>query len=170
VSHSPVEALLDEAIDVAFLTTSPVHGALDEVPLFSDEIVFVVGKDHPLAERPSLSPADLREHPLITSTRTPAAESRWFFTQVFGRTKPKLTQLQFPLTEAIIDAARAGMGIAILSEWIAGPYLGEGDLVMKRLRKRALKRPWRMAFRREVEAPAKRLAAALEGTPPRVYT
>jgi LysR family transcriptional regulator, regulator for metE and metH len=57
----------------------------------------------------------------------------------------------------------------VLSEWIAGPYLGGDDLVVKRLRGRPLRRPWRMAFRREAEGAAKRLAAALEGAPPRVY-
>jgi len=168
-THAPVDALLADEIDVAFLTTAAVRGSLEEVPLFSDEIVFVVAKEHPLAARTALSPADLRAHPLITSSQTPKAETRWFFDKVFGRTKPRLHHLRFPLTEAIIDTARAGMGIAILSEWIAGPYLAAGDLVAKRLRGRALKRPWRMAFRREVEAPARRLAAALGGAPPRVY-
>jgi LysR family transcriptional regulator, regulator for metE and metH len=138
--------------------------------LFSDEVVFVVASTHPLAARAALSPRDLREHPLIVSTQTPDAEVRWFFSKVFGRAKPKLERLRFPLTEAIVDAARAGMGIAILSEWIASPYLESGDLVVKRLKRGALRRPWRMAFRPEAAEPARRLAAALQHAAPRVYT
>lgn len=168
-TRAPVDALLAGDIDVALLTTAPVRGALQELPLFSDEIVFVMSRAHPLAARGSLTARDLAEHPLITSTQTPKAEQRWFAGRVFGRTKPRLEHLQFPLTEAIMDAARAGMGIAILSEWIASPYLGGGDLAVKRLRGRPLRRPWRMAFRREVAGEAKRLAAALENAPPRVY-
>jgi len=168
-SRTPVAALRAGEVDIALLTTATVSAPLLELPLFSDEVVFLVATTHPLAARASLKPGDLSEHPLITSTQTPDAEARWFSTRVFGRSKPKLEHLRFPLTEAIVDATRAGMGVAILSEWIASPYLESGDLVVKRLRGRALRRPWRMAFRPAVESAARRLAAALEHAPPRVY-
>jgi LysR family transcriptional regulator for metE and metH len=111
---------------------------------------------------------DLRAHPLITS-QTPPAEARWFLRSVFGRHKPKLTFLRLPLTEAIIDAARAGMGIAVLSEWMASGYLAGGDLVVKRLPSGALRRPWRIAYRREAADVADRLASALANSVPRLY-
>jgi LysR family transcriptional regulator, regulator for metE and metH len=168
-SAAPVPALLEGNVDIALLTTSDTREPLLELPLFSDEIVFVVARSHALAARPSLTPGDLTEHPLLTSSQTPDAEARWFFRRVFGRAKPSLVFLPLPLTEAIMDSARAGMGIAIMSEWMAGPYLEGGDLVLKRLRGRPLRRPWRMAFRREVMDSAKRLAAALERAAPRVY-
>ena len=137
--------------------------------LDSDEIVFVISSAHPLAARRTLGARDLTEHPIITSTHTPKAEQRMFVGRVFGRRPPRLEQLQLPLTEAIIDAARAGMGVAVLSEWIASTYLGGSDLVVKRLRGRPLRRPWRMAFRREVAQEAKWLAATLQVAPPRVH-
>jgi LysR family transcriptional regulator, regulator for metE and metH len=168
-THDPVAGLLAGDIDIALLTTAPVRGVLEELPLFSDEIVFVVAKTHPLAARASLTRADLRETPLITSSQTPKAEARWFHERVFGRAKPKLEWVLLPLTEAIMDAARAGMGIAILSEWIAGPYVESGDLVVKRLGGRELRRRWRIAFRREAKGTATCLAAALDGAAPRMY-
>jgi LysR family transcriptional regulator for metE and metH len=167
-SAAPVDALLKGEVDVALLTTSRTRAPIHELPLFADEIVFVVAANHPLARQSGLSLSDLTQHPLITSSQTPDPERRWFFGQVFGRKQPRLQSLRFPLTEAIIDAARAGMGIAVLSEWIAGPYLQAGDLVAKRLRKRVLRRPWRIAFRREASAGAQRLAAALEHAAPKV--
>ena len=72
-----------------------------------------------------------------------------------------------PVTEAILDVARAGMGIAALSEWIASPHLGKGDLVARRLASGPLRRPWRVAWRREVGDAALRLVSALESTVPR---
>jgi LysR family transcriptional regulator for metE and metH len=171
VEHSgaPVDALLAGDVDIALLTTASVRAPLLESKLFSDEVVFLVSVTHPLASRAGIAPADLARHPIIVSTQTPEAEARWFFARVFGRSKPKLERLRFPLTEAIVDAARAGMGIAILSEWIAAPYLESGDLVVLRLKSGALHRPWRMAFRPEAAAPARRLAAALQHAAPRVY-
>ena len=168
-TNAPVPALLAGDADIALLTTASVRGNLRERALFSDEIVFVVAASHPLAAVTSIAPADLRENVLITSSTTPAAESHWFFTRVFGRRIPKLRFLRFPLTEAIVDAARAGMGIAIMSEWIASSYLGGGELVVKRLKGGPLLRPWRIAYRPEHETSARRLSEALAGSAPRAY-
>ena len=74
----------------------------------------------------------------------------------------------FPLTEAIIDTARAGMGIAVLSEWMASGYVEQGDLVVRRLSSGPLRRPWRIAYRDELAAVAERLRGALVGVVPRL--
>jgi LysR family transcriptional regulator for metE and metH len=167
---NPASALRDGDVDVALLTTARIRAPLLEQRLFSDEIVFVMSKTHPLAARTTIEPQDLTRYTLIGSNQTPEPEQRWFFAQVFGRTKPKLDFLRLPLTEAIVDAARAGMGVAALSEWIAGPYLEGGALTVRRLHGRPLCRPWRIAFRREVSDAALRLAAALEHAAPRAYS
>lgn len=170
VEHTddPVTALAEGDIDIALLTTAPVRGGVKEQALFSDEIVFLMAASHPLASRASLTPADLCRVPLITS-QTPPEEARWFVSRVFGRKRPKLELVRFPLTEAIVDGARAGMGIAVLSEWMASGYLGGDDLVVRRLATGPLRRPWRIAFRAEWREAAERLRGALEGAPPRVY-
>lgn len=168
LSHTftPVAGLAAGELDVALLTTAVVPRSLQERPLFADEVVFVVSAAHPLAARKALTRADLREGPLLTSTNTPPAESAWFMKRVFGRTRPRLKFQRLPLTEAILDVTRAGLGIAVLSEWIAGPHLGKGDLVAKRLATGPLRRPWRIAYRREASQAALRLAAILEAAVP----
>ncbi|NVB80282.1 MAG: LysR family transcriptional regulator [Kofleriaceae bacterium] len=165
-TSAPVPALEAGKLDVALLTTSRVRAPMRELPLFADEIVFIVAADHPLARRASITADDLRDYPLISSTATPEPELRWFGAAVFG-SRPPTSRLRFPLTEAIVDAARAGMGVAVLSEWIAAPYL-DSSLVAKRLRKPLL-RPWRIAFRPEAADRARQLAAALGGLAPRIY-
>jgi LysR family transcriptional regulator for metE and metH len=170
VEHTadPAAALAHGDIDVALLTTAATPAACRERPLFSDEIVFVLAPSHPLAQRPHLTARDLQATTLITSN-TPPAERRWFMTRVFGRRRPKLDFMTLPLTEAIIDAARAGMGVAVLSEWIASTYLGGDDLLAKRFGAEPLRRPWRIAFHPSAADAATRLAGALEGLAPRVY-
>jgi LysR family transcriptional regulator for metE and metH len=166
-TRDPVAALQSGDLDIALLTTSRIRPPLRDQPLFADEIVFVLAASHPLADRPHLTPDDLRAHPIISSTNTPDPELRWFAHAVFGRRQPSVERLRFPLTEAIVDAARAGMGIAVLSEWIAQPYL-DPTLVAKRLRK-PLRRPWRIAYRPQAADRARQLAAALAGLAPRIY-
>jgi LysR family transcriptional regulator for metE and metH len=167
---APVQALHAGEVDVALLTTGKVPAGILEQPLFTDEIVFVMAATHPLADRATIGPDDLRRHRLIVSTSTPEPERHWFNRRVFGRAEAKVDGLRFPLTESMIDAARAGMGVAPMSEWVAAPYVAAGDLVAKPLRGRRLHRPWRLAYRREVAAGAKQLAAALAGAPPRMFT
>jgi LysR family transcriptional regulator for metE and metH len=168
-SNAPVEALRRDDIDVALLTTAKVPRGeeLTERALFSDEVVCVVASSHPLAKKRTLSAADLRANPILTSN-APPGEQRWFLRSVFGRTNPKLEIMRLPLTEAIVDAARAGMGVAVMSEWIASGYLGGNDLVAKRFEK-PLRRPWRLACRRDASELAERLVASLEGAAPRLY-
>lgn len=167
-TQDPVAGLIAGEVDVALLTTSPVTAGLVERPLFSDEIVFVMSPAHPLASRACISADDLRSATLLSSN-TPEAERVWFTTRVFERKRPKLNFLALPLTEAIVDAARAGMGIAVLSEWIASAYLGGSDLVVKRFEGEPLRRPWRIAFHPDAAEVATRLASAIAGSAPRVY-
>jgi LysR family transcriptional regulator for metE and metH len=158
----PVSALVSGKIDVALLTTGqlPKGEGLREAPLFTDEVVFAMSKHHALAKNRSLTPRQLQAAVLI-SGNTPAAEARWFTRSVFGRRRPKLSFLRFPLSEAIMDAARAGMGIAVLSEWVASGYLETGELVLRRLASGPLQRPWRIAYREDAAAVLERLKGVL---------
>lgn len=163
VEHTqlPVAALLEDQVDIALLTTAalPRRGDLEQAPLFADEIVFVVAADHPLAARPHITPAGLARYPLLTGN-TPVPEQLWFRNTVFGRARPKLETIRLPLTEALVDAARAGLGVAVMSEWIAGPYL-DPSLAVVRLARGPLRRAWRIAFRRDAADAARTLAGAL---------
>jgi LysR family transcriptional regulator for metE and metH len=170
-SVRPVQALAQGKVDVALLTTSevpPGHG-LREEPLFSDEVVFVLSERHALARHRRLSAELLTRQVLITGA-APPAEGRWFMRAVFGRRRPKLKFLRFPLTEAVADAARAGMGVAVLSEWMASTYVesAESGLVVRRLGAGPLKRPWRIAYREELSGVAARLKGALRASAPRL--
>jgi LysR family transcriptional regulator for metE and metH len=166
-TSDPVAALEAGEIDAALLTTAAVPRArLEERRLFSDEVVFVMAPSHPLADKRVLSKADLQKTALLVSN-VPSTESQWFMRQVFGRERPRLRFEQVPLTDALLELARAGMGVAVLSEWIASPHLAAGDLLIKRLASGPLRRPWRLAWRREIGVAGERLLAALEASVPR---
>jgi len=168
-TRDPVAALLRGKIDLALLTTGdlPKGQGLREEPLFADEVVFVMSSQHPLAAQRRITPLQLQSEQLITGN-TPVAEARWFARATFGRRRPKLRFLHLPLTEAIMDAARAGMGVAVLSEWVAMGYVERGDLVVRRLADGPLMRPWRIAYRSEHHGVAARLKAVLESLAPRL--
>jgi len=172
VAHTaaPASALTGGDVDAALLTTARVEGKdVLERPLFSDEVVFVLAKTHPLAAKKVITREDLASSVLVTSSNTPQAEQVWFMRAVFGRSKPRLRFERLPLTEAILDVTRAGLGVAALSAWIAGPHLNKGDLCVRRLDTGPLQRPWRYAYRREHSEAAMRLFAVLQTAAPRVH-
>lgn len=169
VEHTadPVAALSAGEVDVALLTQGVVRDpCIVEQPLFADEVVFLVAASHPLAGRKVLTRADLSSHPLVT-TEAPRAEQRWFMRAAFGQRKARLDFERLPLTEAVIDFVRAGMGIGVLSHWIATPHLASGELRVLRLQGGRLERAWRLAYRRSVADAAVRLQSALAASAPR---
>lgn len=168
-TSDPIAALEAGDIDVALISEAPKPRSrrLVERPLFADEVIFVMAATHRLASRPALSRADLRGETLFTS-RLPTRDMSWFNKPMHVAHEAPLNFQALPLTEAVIDFARANMGIGVLSEWIAEPHLRRGDLVAKRLASGPLRRPWRLVWRKEVEANALRLLAVLERAAPRV--
>jgi LysR family transcriptional regulator for metE and metH len=162
----PAGALATGKVDVALLTTATPRGKVEQAELFSDEIVFVMSRTHPLASKKAITKDDLKRTTMLRSTRLPAGEETWFMRAVFGKAKLRLQTEDFPLTEAIVDVARAGRGVAAMSEWIASPHLQSGELVARRLTTGPLMRPWRLAWHKDHRDAALRLGKALAGTAP----
>jgi len=167
----PIAALLAGEIDVALVSEAPTPRSrrLVDKPLFADEIVFLLAASHPLAAKASLGRADLQGQPLLTS-RAPTRDMTWFHKPMASRGGPRLGYQVLPLTEAVIDFVRAGMGIGVLSEWVAQPHLKHGDVVARRLASGRIRRPWRLVWRREAQAAAAQLWSQLAGAAPRIAT
>lgn len=168
-TRDPIAALLNGEIDVALISEAPTprNRRLIDKPLFADEIVFVMAASHRLAARASLTRADLCKETLLTS-RMPTRDMAWYHKPLAAAREAPLNYQVLPLTEAVIDFARAGMGIGVLSEWVAEPHLRRGDVVAKRLASGPLRRPWRLMWRKEVESAAMKLWRVLENAAPRV--
>jgi LysR family transcriptional regulator for metE and metH len=168
-TRDPIAALLAGEIDVALISEAPTPRSrrLVDKPLFADEVVFVMAASHRLAGRATLTRADLRSETLLTS-RLPTRDMGWFNKPLAAAREAPLNYQVLPLTEAVIDFARAGLGIGVLSEWVAEPHLRRGDVVARRLASGPLRRPWRLVWRKEVEDAAMRLWRVLEKAAPRV--
>jgi LysR family transcriptional regulator for metE and metH len=167
-TRDPLAALQAGDIDVALVSeaATPRSRRLVDKPLFADEVVFVMAASHRLAARASVTRAELQGETLLTS-RAPTRDMGWFLKPLAAPREAPLRYEVLPLTEAVVDFARAGLGIGVLSEWVAEPHLRRGDLVARRLNTGALRRPWRLVWRKEVEPTALRLWSVLEKAAPR---
>lgn len=165
-THDPLQALADGEVDAALLSSAHKPGRkLRSGPLFADELIFLVAESHPLARVDALTPQHILEHTLLTAAPTPD-EARWFMTSLFGRARPRLKTTIVPLTEALVDLTRVGVGIGVLTEWIAEPYLRRGGLVAKRLVSGPLERAWTLAWLPSLGETGPRLLRALRTSSP----
>ena len=167
-THDPIGHLLDGTIDAALISEAPLPRSrrLSHEPLFADEVVFVLAASHRLAARATLQRTDLTGEALFTS-RLPTPDMHWFNKPLALRRSPPLQFQALPLTEAVVDFARAGLGIGVLSEWVAEPHLRRGDVVARRLASGPMRRPWHLVWRNEVADAATALRQALAHAAPR---
>jgi LysR family transcriptional regulator, regulator for metE and metH len=140
-TRNPVAALLDARIDLGIVHTEEPDPRLHYIPLFQDEIVLVAAPWHPLARRSHVRPADLASEHLITYDLRPEVSStvRQFLAQD-GVSPARLSSIQ--LTEAIVEMAKAGIGVTILARWAVQPHLDAGTLAAVRLGRGGLTRRW----------------------------
>jgi len=119
--------LIERAIDIA-LVEGPVHDERVHVsPWRTDELVIVVGRDHPLLAAPPASAAALSRELFIV--REPGSGTREVAEDALRRHRvvPRTT-LEMSSTEAIKQTVAAGLGVSILSAAAAADQLALGKL------------------------------------------
>ena len=149
----PVEALLEGRIDLAILIDPAKDRRLRVRPLFTDEMVAIVARAHPLARRPWVSPEALAaEHLLLYSS---APEESFAFRRILQPNGLVPARVSFiMLTEAMIELARAGIGVGILPRWSAQRAIAAGSVVPLSITRRGMPRKWAAATLAAQAAPA----------------
>lgn len=138
---NPSESLLNGELDVAIVTKKQPQANLDFEPVFEDEELVLMRKGHPWASKKYVSPEDFAESTLIVYDSV--VEDSKLFREVLlpaGVTPAKLIRL--PLTEAIIEMVKAGLGVAVLAQWAIKPHLRSSSLLTRPLTRSGLKRQW----------------------------
>lgn len=162
----PIEALVKGHIDLAIVSTTPARLEVQYQPLFRDDMLVVLRRDHPLASRPHFPVESFADETLIVYD---SPFEGFTFEQVLepAGVRPKRL-LEVQLTEGIVEFVRAGMGIAVLARWAAAPYLESGELVGIQLTDRPLERQWSAAtLRTETPPPHLSEFVTLLSEPPR---
>jgi LysR family transcriptional regulator, regulator for metE and metH len=141
----PIRALLAGKIDVSIVMQVPRDRRIDATPLFDDEMVAVVAPTHPLASRTFLEASDFAHEHLLNYS--PPEES-YLFQQLLTPAGVVPRQLSLILlTEAMIELAKAGLGICVLARWAVEPHVRAGTLCAIPLTSAGLPRRWYSATR-----------------------
>ena len=120
---SVVQALMDGVAELGFVEGEVMEPALVQVPLTADQLIVVVGLEHPWAKQGPIAPERLRETAWIMREEGSGTRA------AFEALSPGLeVVLELPSNEAVLAAVEAGGGAAVVSERAAGPHLAAGLL------------------------------------------
>lgn len=149
----PVEALLDGRLDLAILTSETSDPRLRIRKLFTDEMVALVSRGHALARRGWVSPRDLAAEHLLVYSSSP--DDSFILRRVLAPAGLVPTRVSFiMLTEAMIEMARAGLGVGVLPRWSAHAAIAARTVVPLSITRRGVRRQWTAAtLKAQVEPP-----------------
>jgi LysR family transcriptional regulator, regulator for metE and metH len=139
-TNRPLTPLFEGRLDLAIMSTPVRDARLVSRPLFEDEVVAVMAPSHPLARQPFLGLEDFRrEKILIYGPR----EESYFLTRLLGPAGVVPESVEpVQLTEALIELARAGLGIAVLARWAVEPRVQDGSITAVRITEDGYRREW----------------------------
>lgn len=151
VSRRPLEALQDGQLELLLTTQRPSDPRFEVTALFEDEMVAVMPPEHPLARRKYLSPRDFADQSVFVWN----LERSDLFNLVLrpAGVRPRYAA-EVPITEAMVEMVRSGIGISVLASWTVQPELDAGDLVSVRVTKKGIRRHWYGVWTERASTPA----------------
>lgn len=116
----PMSYLDAGQLELAIVSKESADPKYNYQPLFSDELVLVTSSDHPLAIRNKpIEMAHLAEETLIVYR---VGRNDDHISPDFVSSIPAKKIMEIPLTEAIVEMVKFGIGVTIMTNWAARQY------------------------------------------------
>ncbi len=142
-----LERLAANTDDLTLMALVPEDRALEYFPLLDNELVLVARGDHPLAGRRRVDPARLEAHTVIV--REPGSGTRRALEDALEARRVRLARtLEIGSNEAVREAVRAGLGLALLPRPAVHRELAASELVALDVRGFPLRRSWCVVYPR----------------------
>lgn len=140
-TNEAVELLEQKQIDCAICLEPPREERFEFRPLFSDELLFLVGAEHSWARNGRVEKSEIPDQNYVLYNK--GTYTFGLIEQYFRNEQITLnTVIELRSMEAIKELVKAGIGISILAPWVAEKEIGEGTLSAFPLGKRQLRRQW----------------------------
>lgn len=143
-TRNPIPVLLEGKLDIAIINCPDSDKRLVYEPIFEDEMLVIMSPNNPLATRDYIRAKDFNGQNYFAYTDL---SENTVYQKLLKQNDVKFASAsQVQLTEAIIEMAKADLGIAVLAKWaVARKYL-EGGIVAKPLTKQGFYLQWYVAY------------------------
>ena len=139
-----VELLHQHRIDLALTLEPRNEDRLEFLPLFTDELTFIVGAEHPWAKAGEVIHSEIPKQNYVIYSKN--SYTFRLIEEYFGHEQMVLNAvIELGSMDAIKELVKLGLGVCILAPWIAQKELQDQSLVSLPLGKRKLKRHWGIA-------------------------
>jgi LysR family transcriptional regulator for metE and metH len=145
-AREPVAALLRGELELAVVSSPVRDRQLVVVPLFDDEWTVICAPGHALARRPYVTAVELGRERLFAHDAPRSDVER--LRALIASERAAMPDVRLvPLTDALVELVKAGLGIGLVSSWAVAPYVARGDVVTRRLTRAGLRERWVAAYR-----------------------
>lgn len=142
-----MEQLLSNQIDLAVMLETEGQKEIAFVPLFADEMRFLLAPAHPWAIAGKVQRDNFEDQTVILYDHT-SYTFRLVKEYFREEATPLNNILELGSMDAIKELVKIGLGVGVLANWVAAAELASGALVSLPLGKRKLRRQWGVAHLR----------------------
>jgi DNA-binding transcriptional LysR family regulator len=140
-SREVLEAVDQRRVDLAVTLEPQGEDQLQFIPLFSDDMGFVVSPLHPWAQAGKVTRADIPTQNFIVYRR---GSRTWRMIESYFREEEIVLNavIELGAMDAIKELVKVGLGVSVLATWVARKELLEQSLVTLPVGRRRLRRNW----------------------------
>jgi len=140
-TREALELLRTKQIDLALALEPKRDDDFEFLPLFTDEMIFVMSPSHPWAQAGHVTREEIPKQNYVLYNKN---SFTFELVENYFRDEDMVLNMVMELgsMEAIKELVKLGLGVIILAQWIARKEIESGELVTLSLGKRKLKRTW----------------------------
>ena len=145
-ARNTLESLQERIVDLIIISGEDSRAGIERIPLFEDELRFVMAPDHRLAGRAFIEGEDIVGEDFITYTRVPEPDREYERLFRPSNSYPNWTEI-VEVPEAIVEMVAAGLGSSVLAGWAVKNAIDDGRIVAARVGENGIVVPWFAATR-----------------------
>ncbi|MEM7561663.1 MAG: LysR family transcriptional regulator [Pseudomonadota bacterium] len=145
-SRDTLSCLHDRSVDLIIVSGEFNRAGVDLLPLFDDQLCFIMSPDHPLAGRDVIEGEDIAGEDFITYTRVPEPDREYARLFRPSNSYPNWVET-VEVPEAIVEMVAAGLGTSVLASWAVSSAVTSGRIVTAQVGSEGISIPWYAAIR-----------------------
>jgi LysR family transcriptional regulator for metE and metH len=150
-ASSPAQELQAKVFDFIIMAAAEADNSLAYVPLFEDQMVCIMPKDHPLSSKPWVAIEDFSKYGLISHAEKRLSRFFQLILEPAGIEPKRFMAVDQP--NAIIELVASGFGISVFPMWAVKSSLEACNLAAIPITRSAIPVTWCVAFLQKLQPP-----------------